>query len=169
MSKPGKTKGSSMHVFLIHSCTRRNVDVFFMCGLTSRKQRRICLSLMSLLMNFSLKRGRRLYIEFTHFSLGEKKEKKRGRWPYTELTQIKVPWGYRAMANVETSSVGSGFQSQERYEGRESSTVPPGYPGTAVGQDRTGRGVPSSFGSNRGGGTPYFCQGKLPHTSEVHR
>lgn len=89
-----------------------------------------------------------LHRTFT-LSLGKAK----GRWASTALTQVQVPEGYRAVADVETSSVSSGFPSQERY-GVEGS--PPRYPGTAVGQEGQGKGIPSSFGPNRGGGTPYF-------------
>lgn len=56
----------------------------------------------------------------------------------------------------------SAFQSP-----RESSTV--SLMGTlALQWDGTGRWVPSPFGPNRGGGTPYLCQGKLPGAGEVH-
>lgn len=85
-----------------------------------------------------------------------------GRWASTALTRVQVPEGYRAVADVETSRVGSGFPSQERSGGGEPSMVPSGSPGTAAGQEGQGEGVPSSFGPNRGGGTPYFCQGSYP-------
>lgn len=68
-----------MHVFLVHSFTRSNLNVFFMSNLTSRKKKKGP-SLMSLLMNFPFKRERRLYTEGDAEGGGLWSQRVKGQW-----------------------------------------------------------------------------------------
>lgn len=123
------------------SCTCRHADVFFTCSLTPRKERRLGPSLMSLLMSFSWKRGRRLlFAGFTRFPLEKEKEKEKEE--------------------------GGCFRGRKgTQEGTPQQYPPPRCPGPAVGQARPGSGGGVSqvpLGPIEVGGPPPFTKASCP-------